>query len=185
MEEKSVEEKNKKEKALFENLVAMIWEQQLKLGYRREKVRLYYPLESLEGFLGKASVQEMEEGLHGFFEEEKRLGEVEVTRRGRRFCLCLPEEASYYVKEHAPKEDFLVAFLEKMKSHPSQLEEVLPLFEKYGKAVIEREPSEDLLCAVHFEGGVPDSFVYCFSSEEGHLSYHRLMPWDYEALYGS
>ena len=37
---------------LEKNIVDVIKEQQAKLGYMREKVRLYYPLSSLNHFFG-------------------------------------------------------------------------------------------------------------------------------------
>jgi hypothetical protein len=52
---------------LTNNIKDLITEQQLKLGYDRETVRLYYPLSSLNRFLGaKCSVEEMTEALNEF-----------------------------------------------------------------------------------------------------------------------
>ena len=45
---------------LEKNIIDVIKEQQAKLGYMKEKVRLYYPLSSLNHFFG---TEESEEGM--------------------------------------------------------------------------------------------------------------------------
>ena len=46
-------------KALETNIIDMIEEQQLKLGYLNETVRLYYPLSSLNRFFGTTDDEKM------------------------------------------------------------------------------------------------------------------------------
>ena len=76
---------------LMDNLCDIVAEEQAKLGYMKEPIRLYYPLSSLNHFFGgDASADEMQEKLSKFksFAYDK-FGEVEITHKGERFCFFL------------------------------------------------------------------------------------------------
>ena len=45
-------------KRLYKNLIDIIKEEQAKLGFRRESIRLYYPLSSLNHFFEKQDTEE-------------------------------------------------------------------------------------------------------------------------------
>ena len=54
-------------KPLERNLMDIIKEEQAKLGYRKERIRLYYPLSSLNHFFQRDfTVEEMKECLKEF-----------------------------------------------------------------------------------------------------------------------
>ena len=78
---------------LEKNLMDVIQEEQAKLGFRREKIRLYYPLTTLNHLLDtEDTAEQMEITLAGQPESmTRKLGNLDVTRRGDRFCLCIPE----------------------------------------------------------------------------------------------
>lgn len=92
---------------LEKNLMDVIQEEQAKLGFRREKIRLYYPLTTLNHLLDtEDTAEQMEITLAGQPESmTRKLGNLDVTRRGDRFCLCIPEEGSAYVHEHLRRQD--------------------------------------------------------------------------------
>lgn len=73
--------------ALKKSMIDAIEEGQLKLGYRDETIRLYYPLESLCALTGKKlDAAQMMRELEAFFtEDEAELGKIEISRRGDRF----------------------------------------------------------------------------------------------------
>ena len=73
---------------LQRSLIDVIKEEQAKLGYRKEEIRLYYPLGSLNHFFDmNGNEEEMTELLKGFAAYTKeRLGEVRYSNRGERFC---------------------------------------------------------------------------------------------------
>ena len=79
---------------LEQNIIDMIKEEQAKLGYRKESIRLYYPLSSLVHLTGEnLGEQEMLALLSEFGEETKEhLGGVTVTAKKDRFCFLIPEE---------------------------------------------------------------------------------------------
>lgn len=93
---------------LEKNLMDVVLEEQAKLGFRREKIRLYYPLSTLNHLLGtQDTAEQMEVTLAGQPESMTiKLGKLAVSRKGDRFCLCIPEEGSAYVHEHFAEKGF-------------------------------------------------------------------------------
>lgn len=71
--------------ALKKSMIDAIEEGQLKLGYRDETIRLYYPLESLCALTGKKlDAAQMMRELEAFFtKDEAELGKIEISRRRR------------------------------------------------------------------------------------------------------
>ncbi len=169
---------------LEENIMDIIAEQQAKLGYLKEPVRLYYPLSSLQhltGILGDA--ENMERELRGFAEAVKdTLGEVQVSRSTRerdRFCLLCPEQASEYVHEHKEKNLFIYELVQLFSRHGVTMEQVIALFEKQQSAYeVETIPDGDFDVAIHFSDS-SDPYYYCFKDEGCHMIYHRFLPEDY------
>ena len=57
---------------LMDNLCDIVAEEQAKLGYMKEPIRLYYPLSSLNHFFGgDVSADEMKEKLSACFNDNK------------------------------------------------------------------------------------------------------------------
>ena len=90
---------------LKENIIDIIKEEQVKLGYRKETIRLYYPLASLNTLLGtQLDHKNMLDCLNSYFGENKDIfGDVDVSYKGDRFCLCLSDKASEYVHNNTEK----------------------------------------------------------------------------------
>jgi hypothetical protein len=168
---------------LEQNVCDVIKEEQIKLGYRKEVIRLYYPLLSLNRFLKTdLTVEQMTEALTGFCSEvQERLGKIEISNKEERFCFCLPAEASEYVYMHTPKEGFLYDFIETVSKHGTSIEDVLNQFRKYSDHVhVERVTHGEFDYLVYFEDGQPDTFRYCLTDEGCHVIYHRFTIEDYE-----
>lgn len=72
---------------LEKNVIDMVKEEQIKLGYGPETVRLYYPLSSLNRFIGEeCDVRQMQERLKEFRElARERLGGIRLSNAGERF----------------------------------------------------------------------------------------------------
>jgi len=170
---------------LLQNVIEIIKEEQIKLGYQRETLRLYYPLASLNKFIGEmCSVEQMEERLQEFSQlAEEKLGAVGISRKGSRFCLAVPPQGMEYVHEHTDKNEFLVQFIGVIQKHDCTLEDILAVFSKYsGKVHVEKMEQEEFDYLIYFEDGVPDNFRYCITFEESHVIYHRFTEADYEEL---
>ena len=98
---------------LEQNIIDVIKEEQAKLGYRLEEIRLYYPLSSVNHLLNTTgSAEETLQSLADFgaFTAD-RLGVVTASCRKERFCFYIPEQGSRYVHDqpqeisHFPKLD--------------------------------------------------------------------------------
>lgn len=170
--------------ALYRNIVDVIEEGQIKLGYRPETIRLYYPLASLCAFAGEAmDAGRMEAALARFAEAHRdTLGELDISRRGERFCIAVPPQGARYVHEHTDASGFLTEFIHAIGRHGTTMEEVLALFARYGHAHVEELHNGEFDYLVYFEDGTPDDFRYCITDEGCHLTYHRFTRADYEAF---
>ena len=87
-------------KKLENSLIDVIKEEQAKLGFKEEKIHLYYPLSSLNHFFSvQDSAEEMLARLQNLPEElTSKLGNVAVSHKGDRFCFYIPEPGSVYVQ---------------------------------------------------------------------------------------
>jgi hypothetical protein len=167
---------------LEQNICDVIKEEQVKLGYRREVVRLYYPLLSLNRFLkSELDTAGMRTALKEFCAfVRSRLGEIAISNEGERFCFCLPPEASEYVYTHTQQEGFLYDFIDAVSEHDTSIEKVIDQFKKYSDCVhVEKTTHDDFDYLVYFEDGKPDSFRYCLTDEGCHVIYHRFTIDDY------
>lgn len=72
-------------KRLYKNLIDIIKEEQAKLGFRRESIRLYYPLSSLNHFFETQDTEEqMKNRLHGipdFIKETLEISKLLAKRK--------------------------------------------------------------------------------------------------------
>lgn len=94
-------------KKLENSLIDVIKEEQAKLGFKEEKIHLYYPLSSLNHFFSvQDSAEEMLARLQNLPEElTSKLGNVAVSHKGDRFCFYIPEPGSVYVHENMKEND--------------------------------------------------------------------------------
>lgn len=182
-------------KELEEYIEDMLVEQQLKLGYIKETVRLYYPLKSLNRMLGmKADEEEMLEFLDGFCGFERgRTGQISVSSAEGRFCIAVSDEVSAYVNKKLespetvtdPKVGFLKELIELLSKHGVGMQQVEQLFKQYSdSAVIKKSTDDEFDYLAYFEDGKPDQYRYCLVDEGCHIIYHRFSKGDYEEMYG-
>ena len=162
-----------------------IKEEQVKLGFRKEVIRLYYPLEAVNRLLGtEHDIAAMYKELEGFTaEENETLGSIVVSNKDERFCFRLPEEASVYVHEHTPGEGFIYDFIAVIGRHGISVDEVIAVFHKYSEHVhVEAIRDNEFDYLIYFEDGIPDDYRYCLTVEEDHIIYHRYTKSEYEAF---
>lgn len=168
---------------LEQNIIDMIQEEQIKLGYRKETIRLYYPLLSLNRLLEvNCSVEQMCEALGSFCSHtEDRLGRIQVSHQKERFCLAIPAHGSEYVHMHKGDTSFIRDFIHTISRHGVTMKEVLQQFYKYSDNVhAEKLENGEFDYLVYFEDGVPDAFRYCLTDEGCHIIYHRFTAEDYK-----
>ena len=169
-------------KRLEKNLIDIIKEEQAKLGFRKEGIRLYYPLISLNHFFeADDDVDEMQTRLEQFPEEvKKKLGDICVTHKKDRFCLHIPEQGSVYVHEHMAENEFIKKLVELMMNHGIKKEDILAIFQKEAKDIrVGDMHNGEFDFWVRFPEENEDEYYYCFKDEGCHMIYHRFLPEDY------
>ena len=166
---------------LEKSLIDLVKEEQAKLGYRKEMIRLYYPLSSLNHFMEtNADSEEMQELLADFPKAaEDIFGEVGITHSKDRFCFALSEKASEYVHENMKPNEFIKELVELVAKHGCTMEDIEVLFRSHSdKIVAEPMDNGEFDRMIRFEEG-EDKYYYCFKDEGCHIIYHRFLPEDY------
>lgn len=166
---------------LIQNLVDLIKEEQAKLGFRKESIRLYYPGKSLNNLLQTdLENEELENRITKYFEENSEpLGKVKVSYKGERFCFYLPEEAAVYVHENTKPSEFILKLIDKLSDHGTTLLDIKELFLSETQEVEMFEMKEEFDLMIRFKEG-EDKYYYCFKDEGCHVIYHRFLPADFE-----
>lgn len=166
---------------LEKSLIDLVKEEQAKLGYRKEMIRLYYPLSSLNHFMEtNADSEEMQELLTDFPKAaEDIFREVGITHAKDRFCFALSEKASEYVHENMKPNEFIKELVELVAKHGCTMEDIEVLFRSHSdKIVAEPMDNGEFDRMIRFEEG-EDKYYYCFKDEGCHIIYHRFLPEDY------
>lgn len=172
---------------LKKNVIYVLKESQIKIGYTENAVTLNYPLDSLNRLMEtECNFEEMGELLKGFCEYAKtELGEIKTSVYEGKYSLKISKEGVRYVHENIKDSGFLTEFINLLKEHKNiTIEEVLQVFNKYSSDVkcIDVNDNEEFNYIVYFEGGKPDEFIYCIDIDLGHATYHRLTKGDFKAF---
>lgn len=180
---------------LQRSLIDVIKEEQAKLGYYREDIRLYYPLSSLNHFFGtNVGADEMQRILDGTGEQDHtpiatgmnealsdKLGMVYVSHRGDRFCFHIPPEGVEYVHENTTQNEFIRELVQLVAKHGCTIDQVYELFQAHSNQVgREKMNNGEFDERIWFKNDVDDPYFYCFKQEGEHMIYHRFLPEDYE-----
>ena len=168
---------------LEKNLIDIIKEEQAKLGYQKEQIRLYYPLSSLNHLLDcQDNEEEMLKRLQKLPESmTEKLGDISVTAKKERFCFHVPEQGSVYVHENMAENEFIRELVELVACHDCTIEKILELFRSREKgSTCQKIENGEFDWLIRFPEGNEDPYYYCFKDEGCHIIYHRFLPEDYE-----
>ncbi len=173
---------------LIQNIIDQIVEAQLKLGYAKETVRLYFPLSSLNVILD-VQAESAEAMLHILLSEESlsksMLGALKISARGERFEISVPPEGVEYVHKSVAVSPFLVDMIALFqRNHHCTIEEICEVFAAHNEEYVCEKMAEDadFDYAIYFPSKQPDEYYYCIKSEMDHTIYHRFMKEDYLEL---
>lgn len=174
-----------------QNMIDQIKEAQIKLGYVKETVRLYYPVASFQELLGTDA--ESTDELLALLEEDPAfshtvLGELSIHAHKGRIEVSIPPEGSEYVYRNVPEPAFLKDIIELFGSHHNcSISQVCEVFAKYSQDyVCEKMPEGmDFDYVLYFRDSSIDAYCYCIKEEMGHTIYHRFTKEDYQGLLGS
>lgn len=167
---------------LFGNIEDVIAEEQAKLGYNKEVIRLYYPLSSLNHFFKtEVSAPEMLEILKGFSEYSgKKAAGIEVSAKGERFCFVMPEEITEYVHNNIGRNEFIFELVNTINNHGATMQDVIDLFKRQPyHSDVREDQSDEFDIMIRFTDS-DDKYYYCFKDEGCHIIYHRFLPEDYK-----
>lgn len=173
---------------LINNIIEQIKEAQLKLGFAKESIRLYYPAGSL-GQLLQVECQDAEK-LCGILKNEKNfrdteLGTLHFAVSGGRIEVCVSSQGADYVHEYVPEPPFLAGFIRLFQDrHALSVEEICRYFAGFNRGYVckKMEPGQDFDYVFYFPDGEPDAWFYCIRMEMGHTIYHRFTKEDYRSM---
>ena len=168
---------------LEKSLIDLLKEEQAKLGFMEEEVRLYYPLMSLNHFFNAEDDEtQMAERLSHLPESlTEKLGDIVVTHKNDRFCFHIPAQGSIYVHENMKENEFIKELVGMLAEHGTTMEQIFALFDQHSEHVVRsRMDSDEFDWLVRFEDDAEDPYYYCFKDEGYHIIYHRFLKEDYE-----
>lgn len=185
---------------LEQHMIDTVKEWQIKIGYRKEAMNLYYPEESLKDMLGlscDASEKALKAALKLFAEKTgKVFGQLKVSEKKGRYCIGIPETGCEYIHKNIPDSEFLQAFLKVITGENPTFEKVRGCFkeaaETYREMFAEQDHGTDGMGRVFYftgEGGLKtpkeskiDHYVYCVELDDFGMTYHRFDWNDYQKL---
>lgn len=169
--------------ALKKNVIDVIKESQIKIGYTPNAVSLNYPVGSLNNLLGtNYTGEEMASALEGFSKYAGNdLGEIHFVFDEGKYCLTIPAEGAGFVHENVKDSGFLTEFIFLLSTGKNvSIDDILEVFHKYSDHVSCKEVNNgEFSYLIYFEDGVPDDYRYCIDLDLGHVTYHRITPADY------
>lgn len=171
---------------LTDNLIGVVKESQIKLGYTKTPIHLYFPADALRNLLNaQLSIPELDQTMHDFAASLcETLGKVTVSRQGERFCITVPEEGVAYVHDNVETSGFLEEFIACINTPGCTIKDVKAVFDKYSDHVAVETPkhgeTNEFHYMLYFADGKPDAFRYCIHEEMGKLIYHRFTQKEFE-----
>ena len=122
---------------LAQHMVDTVKEWQCKIGVRKEKMDLFYPLESLKELLQldpAASTEELEKILTEFQKENASLfGKLHFWKEKKRYGIEIPEDGVIHIAETIPDPEFLKSFLKVIQNPASNMDDVCNCFQQFAK----------------------------------------------------
>lgn len=176
---------------LAQHMVDTVKEWQCKIGVRKEKMDLFYPLESLKELLQldpAASTEELEKALTEFQKENESLfGKLYFWKEKERYGIEITEDGVIHIAETIPDPEFLERFLKVIQNPASNMDDVCNCFRQFAKEkedVLHQENMvhDGLGSVFYFEKDSTERYVYCVEDDDFGLTYHRFTRKEYEDL---
>ena len=172
---------------LENSLIDVIKEEQAKLGFFKEDIRLYYPLSSLNAMLEmqETDIRELAKKIRHELEAKKeKMGDTQIRIHADRIVFTIPPDFVEYVHEQVPEPPFLKELIQLFREkHACTKEEITAVFEKFGAYECRQMPDGmDFDYVIYFTDSSIDAYDYCIREEMGHTIYHRFARADFEAL---
>lgn len=168
-------------RAAGKSLTDTIKEEQAKLGFRKEAIRLYYPLSSLNHFLTcRREKNKCFIACSICRKPGRKTRGCRCDGKKERFCFYIPEQGSVYVHEHEKPDEFIRELVELVGRHGCTMQEIRELFCKHSSHVeCQKIENGEFDWMFRFAEDEEDPYYYCFKDEGIHIIYHRFLPEDY------
>ena len=165
---------------LENNVISVIKEALLKLGYESHAIGVNYTEPSLCHLLG-CKPEELKELLNGFCDCcAEKFGEVSYAEREGGYRLDIPSQGVDYVHSLLSDDEFLASFIRTVRKPGCTIEDVKNVFLSYSSAVhFEEVDNGEFDWLIYFENGDIDDFWYCLHDDGLQLEYHRFIKEDY------
>ncbi|MGN0350029.1 MAG: DUF3877 family protein [Roseburia sp.] len=169
---------------LEKHIVDTMKEWQMKIGSLDSNMRLYYPKNSLCGYLDLESEignDALKEYIKNYLSNHASyLGEITISYEQDRFCFLVRKQGCDYVEQNVPEPEFLGKFLKVLKMQ--NMKEIIGLFQEYAKQhgtkVGSRKEDNGLGTVLYFEDENVEPYVYCIEENEFGVTYHRFVKSD-------
>ena len=139
--------------ALTQNLIGMVKESQIKLGYTKTPIHLYFPAQAICHLLDtQASPAQLEQILADFSQSVRGFLEEFIA------CMSKPERTI---------EDITAVF----RKYSDQVVVQTP-----------NSNTDEFDYLIYFADGKPDAYRYCIHDEMGQLIYHRFTQKEFETF---
>lgn len=164
------------------NLIDIIKESQIKLGYESMNLGINYATSSLLHMFDGVTEDTLEDTLKAFAKAKKdTFGDIDISKIDIGYRLDVSSKGVDYVHSLISDDEFLVQFINQVRNPLGTVDDIISLFKKYSDNVHIEEtkdnPEFDYL--IYFEDGTPDEFWYCIDAEDLGMTYHRFMKDDY------
>ena len=165
---------------LYDNIVSVLKEAQLKLGYEEHAIGVNYITRSLCHLLGCGEA-EVEGELAAFSQNYADvLGRIEFAARENGFRLTVPVKGVSYVHSILEENEFLSVFIRTVKKPLCTVDDVHSVFYSFSDQVhFERVDNGEFDYLIYFEEEGIDDFWYCLHDDDLQLEYHRFIREDY------
>ena len=166
---------------LKKNIISVIKESQIKLGYESISFGVNYVTPSLLHMLKGAKEEDLPRILADFCDEYQDIfDKIEIGKTDMGYRLTVPAKGVDYVHSTYDDSDFLVKFINEVRNPLATVENVINVFKSFSDKVhVEKIDNGEFDYLIYFEEGVPDEFWYCIDTEDLGMTYHRFMKDDY------
>lgn len=162
---------------LYDNLISVIKESQIKLGYESMPLSINYIQSSLNNLFG---CEVDDRVLDEFCNSCENLGKITYQKIENGYRLDIPAQGMDYVHSIIREDEFLVRFISTIRRFDCTLDDVIAVFKDYGDdVVVEKVDNDEFDYLIYFASGKPDAFWYCIDIEDLGMTYHRFTKQDY------
>lgn len=165
------------------NICDAVKECEIKLGYRKEAINLYYPESALLELL-ETDQDTLPEKIADFCHSvEKEMGNVTIaeTQETGRYCVSVSAEGVEYVHRNVIASPFMIAFVQEIHKPGMKKEDIVDLFYEFSRDVVV-ERVEEKEWAVYFRDVNVDAYVYYMEEDDFGMQYHRFTRKTFDVL---